>query len=92
MEGITKKCNKCKKDLPVVVFGDDGRGGCFKTCDACRSRGRAEHARAKLKKDESKADTAPANDVKDDTLKDELTNGAALHVSNKTPFVRSLVN
>jgi hypothetical protein len=47
---ITKKCNKCKKALDVDVFGDNGRGECFKTCDVCRYRGRDEHARFVLKK------------------------------------------
>ena len=97
MEPITNKCNKCKKVLPVEVFGDDGKGGCFKTCEACRFRGRAEQARAKLRKDEAKADTAPANDVKDekpkdDTVKDELTKATALSLSNKNLFVRGLFN
>ena len=47
---ITKKCNKCKRALSVEVFGDNGCGECFKTCDACRFRGRAEQSRASLRK------------------------------------------
>ena len=47
---ITKKCNKCKRALSVEVFGDNGCGECFKTCDACRSRNRVQHARTALKK------------------------------------------
>ena len=41
METLTTPCNKCKQALPVDVFGDSGKGACFKTCDACRARGRA---------------------------------------------------
>ena len=51
METITKKCNKCKKALSVEVFGDNGKGECFKTCDNCRAAGRASKARVKIEKD-----------------------------------------
>ena len=47
---ITKKCNKCKRVLSVEVFGDNGGGACFKSCDACRCRGKAEQTRASLRK------------------------------------------
>ena len=36
--------------MDVDVFGDNGRGECFKNCDACRYRGKDEHARFALKK------------------------------------------
>jgi hypothetical protein len=51
METITKKCNNCKKVLSVEVFGDNGKNGCFKTCDSCRASGRERKARAKFGKD-----------------------------------------
>jgi hypothetical protein len=51
METITKKCNNCKKARPVEVFGDNGKGECFKTCDTCRASGRERKARAKFEKD-----------------------------------------
>ena len=61
MERITKKCNKCKKDLPIEGFGDNGKGGCFENCVACRTRGRAENARSRLRKAGAKLG-APASD------------------------------
>ena len=51
METITKKCNKCKKALSVEVFGDNGKGECFKTCDTCRSAGRASKEKQRKAKD-----------------------------------------
>ena len=53
METITKKCNKCKKALSVEVFGDNGKGECFKTCDTCRTAGRDSKARVKIEKDKT---------------------------------------
>ena len=36
------------------MFGDNGKGECFKPCDACRVAGRASKARVKLEQDEDK--------------------------------------
>ena len=49
MEGIIKKCNKCKQDLPIEDFGDNGKGWCFTNCLPCRVRGRAENVRSRLR-------------------------------------------
>jgi hypothetical protein len=54
METITKKCNTCKKALSVEVFGDNGKGECFKTCDTCRASGRERKAWARFVKDVEK--------------------------------------
>jgi hypothetical protein len=50
METITKKCNNCKKALSVEVFGDNGKGECFKTCDSCRDSARERKARDKFRR------------------------------------------
>jgi hypothetical protein len=80
MESITKKCNKCKKTLCVEVFGDNGRGECFKTCDACREKNRTQKQhKTKMKppsEEEEEADLMRQLDlIKDDTVCD-ITNAA----------------
>ena len=73
------------------MFGDKVRGECFKTCDACRSRGRAEQARAKIREDEAIYNTATVDDsFKDDNVKDELDDSTTLSVFNNNLFFRSL--
>jgi hypothetical protein len=98
MEVIIKKCNKSKKDFPVEVFGDNGKGGCFKNRIACRTRGRAENARSRLKQAGAKLG-APANDEHTEPpaevldgapVVDGRTNKTVLCVANKNLFVRSL--
>ena len=72
METITKKCNKCKKALSVEVFGDNGKGECFKTCDTCRAAGRDSKARVKFekdKKDEAWIEKTKAKAVKSTGIK-----------------------
>ena len=34
------RCTQCRKMVQVTLFGDNGQGGCFKQCDACRLRSR----------------------------------------------------
>ena len=85
---ITKTCNKCKKALSVDVFGDNGRGECFKNCDACRSRGRDEQARSMIRNKEAKSNASlPGGDV---VKADELVDSTAISLSNKNLFVRGL--
>jgi hypothetical protein len=50
MEGTNKVCNKCKKGLPIDVFMSGIKDECYKQCERCRLRGRAENARARMKK------------------------------------------
>jgi hypothetical protein len=69
METITKKCGNCKKALSVEVFGDNGKGECFKTCDACRAEGRARKARVKFDKDVDKRERIAREDF--DSLSNE---------------------
>lgn len=100
MEGITKICNKCKKDLPVEDFGENGKGVWFKRCDECRLRGRAENTPSRLRKKAELGtstsqvqDKAPA-DGQDGApaAVEELTNNTVLCLANKKQFVRSLFN
>jgi hypothetical protein len=49
MGSMTKKCNICKNALCVQVFGDNGKGECFKTCDACREKDRTQKLKTKKK-------------------------------------------
>jgi hypothetical protein len=50
MEETNKVCNKCKKGLPLELFGASVQGHLFKQCDRCRLRGRAENARSRLRR------------------------------------------
>jgi hypothetical protein len=61
--------------LPVEDFGDNGKGGCFKNCVACRTRGRAENARSRLKKARAKLG-APASDEQSEAPADDVQDGA----------------
>ena len=85
---ITKTCNKCKKALSVEVFGDNGRGECFKNCDACRSRGRDEQARSIVRNKEAKSNASPV--VADVVKADELVDSTVISLSNRNLFVRGL--
>jgi hypothetical protein len=85
---ITKTCNKCKKALAVEVFGDNGRGACFKNCDACRSRGRAEQARTLIRRREANSNTPP--DDSDVVEADELVDATVISSSNRNLFVRGV--
>jgi hypothetical protein len=87
-ETITKTCNKCKKALAVDVFGDNGKGACFKNCDACRSRGRAEQARTLIRRRDANSKTTP--DTSDETEADELIDASVISSSNRNLFVRGV--
>jgi uncharacterized Zn finger protein len=50
MNAINKVCNKCKKELPSEVFATGVKDECYKQCERCRLRGRAENARARTRK------------------------------------------
>jgi hypothetical protein len=100
MEVIIKKCNKCNKDFPVEDFGDNGKGGCFKNCIACRTRGRAENARSRLKQAGAKPG-APTNDEQTEPpaevpdgapVAEGLTHKTVICLANNNLFVQGLFN
>jgi hypothetical protein len=64
MEGTNKVCNKCKKGLPIDVFMSGIKDECYKQCERCRLRGRAENARARMKK-KTAMDTIMISDSED---------------------------
>ena len=97
-EMITQKCNKCKKELSIHVFGVNWNGVFFKHCDNCRQRGRLEQARAALRKKGAISNSTPTREiiekvdiVKDDKDNDQLEDSAMLSKSNKNQFVQNLI-
>ena len=81
MESITKKCSKCKKMLCVEIFGDNGKGECFKTCDACREKDRAQKLKNKKKQGEEE------NLVLDNSNKNEFVRRVSPMLRHKPLFL-----
>ena len=82
MESITKKCSKCKKMLCVEMFGDNGRGACFKTCDACREKDRAQKLKNKKKQGEEE------NLVLDNSNKNEFVRRVFAYAETQAPIFK----
>ena len=85
---ITKTCNKCKKVLSLDMFRDNERGECFENCDACSSRGRDKHSRARIPRQEAKCNASLT--CQDVVKSDELVDSTAISLSNKNLFVEGL--
>ena len=79
MESITKKCSKCKQMLCVEVFGDNGKGECFKTCDVCRERDRTQKLKTKTKQEEEE------NLVLDASNRNEFVRRVFAYVETQVP-------
>jgi hypothetical protein len=65
MEGINKVCSKCKKEMSIEMFATNSKNECFKQCTRCRLRGRAENARARMRR-KARMDTIEISDCEDD--------------------------
>ena len=61
--------------MSVEVFGDNGKNNCFKTCDACRVKGRAQKLKTKIRQQDDK--------VEADVME--------LNASNNNEFVRCVL-
>ena len=64
------------------MFDANGKDECFKTCDACRVRGRAHKLKARVKQQESVEDAVPTPAPADDNVKDEINDSTNLTTYN----------
>jgi hypothetical protein len=64
MDASNKICSKCKKDLSIEMFAMGSKNECFKQCTRCRLRGRAEQARARMRK-KARMDAIEISDCED---------------------------
>ena len=82
MESITKKCSKCKKMLCVEIFGGNGKGECFKTCDVCREKEQAQKLKHKKKQEEEN------NLVLDNSNKNEFVRRVFAYAETQSPIFK----
>jgi hypothetical protein len=64
MEASNKICSKCKKEMSIEMFAMNSKNECFRQCTRCRLRGRAENARARMRK-KARMDTIEISDCED---------------------------
>ena len=76
----TKQCTKCNTSVSIELFGDNGKGECFKACDICREKSRASNAREREKKRQPE---------EDDT--ETLNKDTRLTVMNRNLFNRNIL-
>jgi hypothetical protein len=86
MEASKKICSKCKKEMAIDMFAANSKNECFKQCTRCRLRGRAEQARARMRK-KARMDTIEISDCEDD---DDDTQSTCSEGGN--PLVRLYMN
>jgi hypothetical protein len=64
MDASKKICSKCKKEMAIDMFAASSKNECFKQCTRCRLRGRAEQARARMRK-KARMDAIEISDCED---------------------------
>ena len=76
----SKQYTTCNKSVSIELFGDNGKGEWFITCDTCREKSRASSAREREKKRQPEEDDA-----------ETLNKDTRLTVMNRNLFNRNIL-